>query len=118
MNFSNILLFLILHSVAIHCNNNKDILNDNEYPSGLKKELSTLQTTNEEYLDHILIGYLLLFQKKIENNTLTGIDEKLLDYIMTLCFERYKKIAEEKYKSRPIVYWYSRQGRDAFTHSM
>ncbi len=52
-----------------------------------------------------------MFQKRIDTHSMTKEDVYILENLIKLVAMRQKQIAEEE-KSKPVVYWYSRQGRD------
>ncbi len=64
--------------------------------------------------EQIFIGYIArlnYFQEKVENNTLTKMEEKMLNILIRVIVFHIKKYLIEKEKRKPVVYWYSRQGR-------
>ena len=60
--------------------------------------------------DQLLYGFMALFQKSINAHSMTKEDVNMLEHLIKLVVMRQKQIAEEE-RSKPVVYWYSRQGR-------
>ena len=63
------------------------------------------------FFDQLLINYLAVFEKKIQSHTMTNEDINVLQYLLKLIYIRQEQIDKEE-KAKPVVYWYSRQGRN------
>lgn len=61
--------------------------------------------------DQLLINYLAMFEKKFQSHTITKEDISVLQYLLKLIYIRQEQIDKEE-KAKPVVYWYSRQGRN------
>jgi hypothetical protein len=98
MNFMKILLILLLTSIV----NGQGIVNG--------KEVIFRQAIQ---FDRLFIGYIArlnYFQTKMENNSLSSVEERVLYILIKVIFSQIQKFLDEKEKWRPVVYWYSRQG--------
>jgi hypothetical protein len=63
--------------------------------------------------DRLFIGYIArlnYFQMKIDTNSLSSMEEKILNILLKVIYSQIKKYLAERNKWTPIVYWYSRQG--------
>jgi len=74
-------------------------------------EIQAFKTTNylENYamdVDQIFLKFLDAFQKKLEKNTFTRDDGRVLYHILKVQIQR-----RQNQRLRNTVYWYSRQGR-------
>ena len=63
------------------------------------------------FFDQLLTNYLAMFEKKIHSQSMTKEDINVLQYLLKLIFIRQEQIDKEE-QSKPVVYWYSRQGRN------
>ena len=61
-------------------------------------------------IDHFLDGFLNIYKTKIDNQSMTPEDMKVLQYLLRLIKIRREQMDDEE-RTRPIVYWYLRQGR-------
>ena len=74
-------------------------------------EIHSFKTANylEHYsidVDQVFLKFLDAFQKKIERNTFTKDDGRVLYHILKIQIQR-----RQKKRLKNTVYWYSRQGR-------
>ena len=65
--------------------------------------------------DQLLYGFMAMFQKRIDTHSLTKEEANILENLIKIVIMRQKQIAEEE-RSKPVVYWYSRQGRNYETN--
>jgi hypothetical protein len=98
MDFFKILLILLYILLA----NGQDFAYD--------RDIFFQKTTK---YDRLFIGYIArlnYFQMKIDTNSLSSMEEKILNILIKVISYQMKKYLAERNKWTPIVYWYSRQG--------
>jgi hypothetical protein len=82
----------------------------NSLVDGNASKIEAARVDEPDYFDRVLMDTLSSFKSKLEDNTLTQTDIRLINILCLVISHRHKELSRQRFEEQP-VYWYLRKGR-------